>query len=129
MVKWDAETGECLCGTRCVCGATGGEIFADESGHECSSCYSNVDHAVMVEEQQGECAHEHHTVIKGEAYCPTCRKAWNVGSELVRCEWYALCENLTRLATAHPALGPVPICERCAAKHDITPEYVIEAAL
>lgn len=36
------------------------------------------------------------------------------------CEWYALCTNQTTNAVDHPVLGPVPTCDRCAAKHDLT---------
>jgi hypothetical protein len=35
------------------------------------------------------------------------------------CEWYALCTNLAVGTTPHPILGDVPICERCAAKHEL----------
>ena len=41
------------------------------------------------------------------------------------CEWFALCDNPTSEAADHPVLGPVPICERCAAKLGITPIYDI----
>lgn len=32
------------------------------------------------------------------------------------CQWFALCENKATTSQAHPVLGSVPICERCAAK-------------
>lgn len=42
------------------------------------------------------------------------------------CEWYALCANLAVGTTPHPILGPVPICDRCAQRHNLpvtlTPE-------
>ena len=47
---------------------------------------------------------------------------------VVVCEWFARCTNLTSLAASHPVLGPVPICERCAAKLDIVPDYDIEVS-
>lgn len=43
----------------------------------------------------------------------------------VMCEWFAMCANMTSDATAHPIMGPVPICTRCAAKCEITPEFTI----
>lgn len=36
------------------------------------------------------------------------------------CEWFALCENPATGTIDHPILGPVPTCDRCAAKyHDL----------
>lgn len=35
------------------------------------------------------------------------------------CEWYALCRNVATGTTRHPILGDVPICDRCAKKHDL----------
>jgi hypothetical protein len=32
------------------------------------------------------------------------------------CQWFALCDNIATGTLAHPVLGPVPICDRCAAK-------------
>lgn len=32
------------------------------------------------------------------------------------CAWFALCENPATTTEPHPILGPVPICQRCAAK-------------
>jgi hypothetical protein len=31
-----------------------------------------------------------------------------------RCEWFALCENVTDKVADHPILGPIPCCDRCA---------------
>lgn len=38
----------------------------------------------------------------------------------ITCSWYAMCANPAVGTTAHPILGPVPICDRCAAKHELT---------
>lgn len=35
------------------------------------------------------------------------------------CRWYALCANEAVGTTSHPVLGDVPICQRCASKHDL----------
>lgn len=35
------------------------------------------------------------------------------------CEWYALCMNAAVGTTPHPVLGDVPICVRCAKKHEL----------
>jgi hypothetical protein len=35
------------------------------------------------------------------------------------CEWYALCTNPAEGTVAHPVLGPVPTCTRCATKHGL----------
>jgi hypothetical protein len=34
------------------------------------------------------------------------------------CQWFALCDNEATTTQQHPILGPVPICDRCKAKHD-----------
>lgn len=39
---------------------------------------------------------------------------------LLLCEWYPGCDNYADGAVAHPILGNVPTCERCAAKHSMT---------
>ena len=36
------------------------------------------------------------------------------------CGWYALCLNYAIGTAEHVILGPVPICRRCAEKHDLT---------
>jgi hypothetical protein len=33
-----------------------------------------------------------------------------------KCKWFALCDNPATATAAHPILGAVPICARCAAK-------------
>lgn len=35
------------------------------------------------------------------------------------CEWYALCMNAAVGTSKHPILGDVPICSRCAIKHEL----------
>lgn len=35
------------------------------------------------------------------------------------CQWYARCYNPIAGTTPHPILGDVPICKRCADKHDL----------
>lgn len=35
------------------------------------------------------------------------------------CQWYALCMNPATGTVAHPFLGDVPCCDRCAQKHDL----------
>lgn len=37
----------------------------------------------------------------------------------MKCQWYALCPNAMDGVTPHPILGDVPICKRCADKHDL----------
>jgi hypothetical protein len=37
-------------------------------------------------------------------------------TEVVTCSWFLLCENPATMTKPHPVLGPVPICDRCAAK-------------
>jgi hypothetical protein len=37
----------------------------------------------------------------------------------VYCEWYALCTNKADGTVAHPVIGAVPCCQRCADKHDL----------
>lgn len=34
------------------------------------------------------------------------------------CEWFALCTNPSVGTVAHPILGDVPICQRCADRMD-----------
>jgi hypothetical protein len=46
----------------------------------------------------------------------------------VTCEWFARCANQTSRAAGHPILGPVPICDRCAERMDIEPEYLLTPA-
>lgn len=41
------------------------------------------------------------------------------------CQWFARCANVATRAAGHPVLGPVPICDKCADKLGITPEYEI----
>ena len=41
-------------------------------------------------------------------------------TDLVICEWYALCVRPAAGAVRHPILGLVPTCVECAAKHDLT---------
>lgn len=36
----------------------------------------------------------------------------------VMCAWFALCDHTATALEPHPALGPVPICDRCAAKNE-----------
>jgi hypothetical protein len=38
---------------------------------------------------------------------------------VVYCGWYAGCGEPAIGLTPHPVLGPVPICQRCAEKHDL----------
>lgn len=47
-------------------------------------------------------------------------------THIIICQWFARCANATTKAAKHPVLGPVPICDRCAEKLDITPEYEIQ---
>ncbi|OCB43673.1 hypothetical protein A5721_23905 [Mycobacterium vulneris] len=35
----------------------------------------------------------------------------------VLCAWFALCDQTATALEPHPVLGPVPICDRCAAKN------------
>lgn len=44
----------------------------------------------------------------------------------MRCKWYALCANESVGHVAHPILGDVPICQRCADRHDLIVEKVEE---
>lgn len=37
------------------------------------------------------------------------------------CAWYALCDREAVGWVDHPVLGPVPVCQRCADKHGMTP--------
>lgn len=48
---------------------------------------------------------------------------------MIVCEWFALCANETDMGAAHPILGVVPICQRCADRFDMTPEYHLEPRL
>ena len=34
--------------------------------------------------------------------------------ETTPCEWFALCDRVADGLRAHPILGAVPVCERCA---------------
>lgn len=34
------------------------------------------------------------------------------------CQWFAHCDNQATATKAHPVLGAVPVCARCAAKID-----------
>ncbi len=36
------------------------------------------------------------------------------------CDWFLLCDNVATRTVAHPILGSVWCCERCAAKLDLT---------
>jgi hypothetical protein len=36
------------------------------------------------------------------------------------CEWFALCTRPASGVVAHPILGNVPTCARCAARHELT---------
>jgi len=36
------------------------------------------------------------------------------------CEWYALCDHTAIGTVNHPVIGDVPVCQRCADKHDMT---------
>lgn len=38
------------------------------------------------------------------------------------CEWFALCDRPADGVVAHPILGSVPTCTRCAEKLDLTLE-------
>jgi hypothetical protein len=38
------------------------------------------------------------------------------------CEWFALCENPATGLVAHPVLGHVPTCQRCADRFNLTLE-------
>ncbi len=40
------------------------------------------------------------------------------------CEWYLLCDHDAVGTTPHPVLGDVPICQRCADKHDLPVEGI-----
>lgn len=35
------------------------------------------------------------------------------------CEWFVLCDNRAVGTVAHPVLGSVPTCQRCADKLDL----------
>lgn len=35
------------------------------------------------------------------------------------CAWYARCTRPAVGATPHPILGPVPVCQRCADRHEL----------
>lgn len=37
----------------------------------------------------------------------------------MRCEWFALCQAETQYVVAHPILGWVPTCSRCAKRFDL----------
>lgn len=39
---------------------------------------------------------------------------------VLACRYYALCNYQADGTTAHPILGPVPTCQRCADKHALT---------
>lgn len=39
---------------------------------------------------------------------------------LLLCEWFTMCDNYAAGAVAHPTLGMVPTCERCATMHSMT---------
>lgn len=45
---------------------------------------------------------------------------WGCDAPTVYCEWYALCTNEADGLVAHPILGNVPTCTRCADKHSLT---------
>ncbi len=38
---------------------------------------------------------------------------------LGKCKWYALCDNPAEGVTTHPILKSVPVCKRCADKHEL----------
>lgn len=38
------------------------------------------------------------------------------------CDWFALCTNTADGHVAHPVLGKVPTCKRCADRLDLTLE-------
>lgn len=43
------------------------------------------------------------------------------------CEWYAKCDHDMDGLVAHPILGQVPCCQRCADRHELTfSSFVIE---
>lgn len=42
--------------------------------------------------------------------------------ELGECGWYAMCANEAAGVVRHLILGAVPICQRCADKHELTLE-------
>lgn len=57
--------------------------------------------------------------------CPTCGGRGSIPieidaagkvSEPGRCRWFLLCENEATTTVAHPVLGSVPCCGRCAAR-------------
>ena len=37
----------------------------------------------------------------------------------VMCGWFALCDHVADGYVEHPALGPVPTCQRCATKCEL----------
>lgn len=37
----------------------------------------------------------------------------------MKCQWYALCHREAIGVAPHPILGLVPVCAKCAAKHDL----------
>jgi hypothetical protein len=39
------------------------------------------------------------------------------------CQWYALCVNEAVGTVDHSILGKVPVCHRCATKHDMDVDY------
>lgn len=44
---------------------------------------------------------------------------WNLTRHQDRCRWFAGCTNPAEGTVAHPVLGDVPTCRRCASKLDL----------
>lgn len=42
------------------------------------------------------------------------------------CEWFALCDHTTDKAVDHPVAGITMICDRCAERMEIEPEYRLD---
>lgn len=45
------------------------------------------------------------------------------------CEWFALCDHEAAGTLPHPALGPVPTCQRCADRFGATLSLFLEEPL
>lgn len=41
----------------------------------------------------------------------------------MECQWYVMCDHEAIGVSEHPILGAVPICQRCADKHDLEVTY------
>ena len=66
------------------------------------------------------CHTEHHHPTLEDAQKHARERAEDERMYLLLCEWYPNCDNYADGAVAHPVLGMVPTCERCATKHSMT---------